>query len=559
MGCGLGRRVQELERELAAAADRDRTAAAVHAERERGLRRVQELERERAAAAERDRTTAAVRAERDRGLVALADARVASEREKMLAVLVEREKAAAVQAERDRGAALVVAGRGHKAPALPTPAAWPVAPIAAARLPPPPPLRVSWPPQAKEQGRLATPRPPADDAAGVTVHPHHQSRRPSYKHHGDLDRFATTALPPQSASTDSAAPIRWRKARAIAQVQTPRAAVPASARGAPQPAPTLAVPAPEVVATMIEHDFFLYHYQATGGDQVMTLKLKLSSMGFKCWLDQNAASITKDAMAAGVASSRIFLLFLSEGVLARPFCIFEIETAMRLNKQVMLMHETGARHGAFDFAEAAEAPVDVAELLETHESLPWRRRRFEQEAILNELVRTSGLDALAQGGGAAEVAPALGAWALRGTADDAAGLAPVPDTCPPLLESYSARMTDQKQILEVLLDRSAGEASGKSKVLAHGMGGLGKTTMAASIVRAEEVRRHYSRIGFVSAGQEPATMEEQRALYHQLTNEQMTPKADATVQSQKEQLQAAAGSQQWLVVLDDIWTTEHES
>ena len=45
-------------------------------------------------------------------------------------------------------------------------------------------------------------------------------------------------------------------------------------------------------------------------------------------------------MAEGVASCKVFLLFLSAGVLTRPFCIFEIKTAMAQSKKIMLMHET---------------------------------------------------------------------------------------------------------------------------------------------------------------------------------------------------------------------------
>ena len=47
--------------------------------------------------------------------------------------------------------------------------------------------------------------------------------------------------------------------------------------------------------------------------------------------------------------------------------------------------------GAFDFAETNDAPPEVASLTLTHESLPWRRRKFEQDAILAELIKSSGL------------------------------------------------------------------------------------------------------------------------------------------------------------------------
>ena len=126
-------------------------------------------------------------------------------------------------------------------------------------------------------------------------------------------------------------------------------------------------------------------------------------MGFDCWLDQKAATITKESMKLGVASSRVFLIFLSEGVLTRPFCLFEIETALEMKKPLTLMHETDGRHGkavriasklaslvlrlpvarmiadtplrsaagAFDFGaqEVQGAPEAISAIFLTHESL----------------------------------------------------------------------------------------------------------------------------------------------------------------------------------------------
>ena len=90
------------------------------------------------------------------------------------------------------------------------------------------------------------------------------------------------------------------------------------------------------------------------------------------------------------------------------------------------------------------------------------------------------------------------------------------------------------------------------------MGGLGKTTLAAAVVRMIAVRSRFTRIGFVSAGQQPAVLELQRQLYSQLSGEALPANAGATVASQRELLQAAAQAEQWLVVLDDIWQAEHE-
>ena len=56
-----------------------------------------------------------------------------------------------------------------------------------------------------------------------------------------------------------------------------------------------------------------------------------------------------------------------------------------------MIAEIGCLAGAFDFDEANDAPPEIAALTLTHESLPWRRRKFEQDAILTELINNCGL------------------------------------------------------------------------------------------------------------------------------------------------------------------------
>jgi hypothetical protein len=122
----------------------------------------------------------------------------------------------------------------------------------------------------------------------------------------------------------------------------------------------------------------------------------------------------------------------------------------------------------------------------------------------------------------------------------------------------SPRLNEQQQVLDVLLSHAPGKENGSGRVLAHGMGGLGKTTLSASIVRLEEVREHFERITFVSAGQEPATLELQRTMHLQLVGQPLDEKNAGTSESQREALQTAAAGKRWLVVLDDIWQVEHE-
>ena len=93
------------------------------------------------------------------------------------------------------------------------------------------------------------------------------------------------------------------------------------------------------------------------------------------------ARLTKEAMAAGVQKSGFLVLFLSEGVLTRPFVQYELEIAAAAKKSMLLIHEMDSRHHPFDFQnEVAAAPKWIQELIENHESLPWQRRGYLREA-----------------------------------------------------------------------------------------------------------------------------------------------------------------------------------
>ena len=150
-----------------------------------------------------------------------------------------------------------------------------------------------------------------------------------------------------------------------------------------------------------------------------------------------------------------------------------------------------------------------------------------QDGILAELIKISGINpralpATAKSNQAVGVGDGIGDL----TGNDA-GLALLPETVPVLPEAFNARSHDQELVLDVLLDRSE-KVAGKSKVSAHGMGGLGKTTLAASVVRSTEVRAEFAKIDFVSAGQNPATLDVQRTLYAQLVGSSMEVNPSAT-------------------------------
>ena len=54
--------------------------------------------------------------------------------------------------------------------------------------------------------------------------------------------------------------------------------------------------------------------------------------------DNRADDLTKDGMLKGIESSAAFVLFLSTGVLERPYCQMEIRHALALKKPVVLLH-----------------------------------------------------------------------------------------------------------------------------------------------------------------------------------------------------------------------------
>ena len=72
------------------------------------------------------------------------------------------------------------------------------------------------------------------------------------------------------------------------------------------------------------------------------------------------------------------------------------------------------------------------------------------------------------------------------------------------------------------------QASGlQNATAAAGMGGVGKTMMAAALVRDEEVLAAFQKICWVSVGQEPDMLALQNTLHYQLTSKPLPEDAKA--------------------------------
>ena len=141
-----------------------------------------------------------------------------------------------------------------------------------------------------------------------------------------------------------------------------------------------------------EYHFFIPHAQSTGGDQAAMITANLEKRGAKVWYDQNMNEITESSMEAGVHSSAVFILLLTAGTLARPFCQQEIRWARQYGVHIIGVHEADARRGAVDFMqERASAPADLQSIVEEVEFLPFRRRIFEANSMYDEILRRGNL------------------------------------------------------------------------------------------------------------------------------------------------------------------------
>ena len=122
---------------------------------------------------------------------------------------------------------------------------------------------------------------------------------------------------------------------------------------------------------------------------------------------------------SGVKDSDVFVLFLTNSVLSRSFCLKEISWALQFQKPILIIIETEQRFWAWDYHRwtkdecarngsggwqhaplqysftqcQAEYP-DVVQLItnqhKTKSMLPFRRRDFEVNALVRELVRRAG-------------------------------------------------------------------------------------------------------------------------------------------------------------------------
>ena len=208
--------------------------------------------------------------------------------------------------------------------------------------------------------------------------------------------------------------------------------------------------------------------------------------------------------------------------------------------------ESDARYGSFDFRAAhAEAPTDLQDLLDQHESLPFRRRGYERDGMLKTVVQRVGFGDLWESSQA-------------GTASQAEALAAVPhDVAHFALEALFERPVQAKLVELLLLPKLHKRFT--SCVLVHGMGGTGKTVTAVAAVQETAVRAHYFEVFWLTVGADAVgerIKQLQAVMYKQLTGKGTKGEDNDEHELQQMLVGAMAEKQRSLVVLDDPWMAE---
>ena len=156
---------------------------------------------------------------------------------------------------------------------------------------------------------------------------------------------------------------------------------------------------------------FLSHAQADASGAVKDLHQRLKQVGCYSWLDVNMHDLTEQGMKEGIRNSNVFVLFLSQHVLASAYCQIEINEAARLNKPVQLIIEEDDRFAPFNILAWTEqtshkvtrtaqtmggttvpVPSACAQLVDDNirSAIIFRRRKHEADAMLSELCARNG-------------------------------------------------------------------------------------------------------------------------------------------------------------------------
>jgi len=139
----------------------------------------------------------------------------------------------------------------------------------------------------------------------------------------------------------------------------------------------------------IEFDAFISYSQQDAQDAVGLIYQLLKPHGVKVWLDvQSESEISVSRMSKSIAKSIVFLIYLTKSYFDRVFTVFELETALALDKHVIVIWEGDERRGGYtDFKFYIDACPDKYKDIFNNEAIKFERKRHLQDAQIKMIAK----------------------------------------------------------------------------------------------------------------------------------------------------------------------------
>jgi hypothetical protein len=133
-----------------------------------------------------------------------------------------------------------------------------------------------------------------------------------------------------------------------------------------------------------------------------------------------------------------------------------------------------------------------------------------------------------------------------------ATLPPLPIDVPSILDSFRPRPNVEQALKDQLLNKNT------TMVVAQGMGGVGKSVIASSLLHNQEIRERFvDGVAWVGMSQAPQILALQQRCFLQLTKDHMPSNRRNSIKEQHACLSEALVSKTHLIVLDDCWDKAH--